>query len=92
MRTVKLKLPQSLNGENEDENSDVCFTITANNNWFKPLPPKQELIDGKAYQFDYLNKTFDAYYKKHTNRFFYIDGFISADVVTNITLLTPEGK
>lgn len=57
----------------------------------KPLTPPIELIDGNAYQFEYVNICSGIYGEK-MNRFYHQNGFISASVCINITLLTQGLK
>lgn len=53
----------------------------------KPLTPPIELIDGKAYQFEYEGQTRYAPYNKSINFFSDIDKHINPDSCSNIQLL-----
>jgi hypothetical protein len=63
---------------------------------FKPLTPPVKLDDGKAYQFDYINKpcdgTYHGLFNAKLNRFIIKDGFVAADYTLNIQPLTVEAK
>ena len=69
---------------------------TSRNDRVKPLTPPIELIDGKAYQFDYVNKpcdgTYHGLFNAKLNRFIIKDGFVAADYTLNIQPLTVEVK
>jgi len=60
--------------------------------YLKPLTPPIELIDGKAYQFEYEGQTRYAPYRESINFFSDVDMHINPDSCTNIILLTPEVK
>ena len=63
--------------------------------WVKPLPPKQELFDGKAYQFDYSGEEFVGVAMKGLFVVLAASGssyHVEPISCTNITLLTPEEK
>ena len=60
--------------------------------WVKPLIPPIELIDGKAYQFDYKGVTRYAPYTEDINFFSDVDIHIKPDLCTNIKPLTVEGE
>lgn len=58
---------------------------------FKPLPPKVELIDGKAYRFDSGNhKGVHGIFKKGCNLFVGYSGATKISGCTNIIPLIPE--
>ena len=59
---------------------------------FKPLTPPIELIDGKAYQFEYQGEEITGLYGKMDNEFFILGGSYSVEICTNIQPLTVEVK
>jgi hypothetical protein len=60
---------------------------------FKPLTPPIELIDGKAYQFDYGNTAeIIGLYSKQSKQLQAIAGHYESKHCTNIKPLTVEGK
>jgi hypothetical protein len=58
-----------------DENSDVCFTITANHGWFKPIIPPKTVKEKAFDKFldDNYNSTKEEFTKSQSDRDF-IDG------------------
>lgn len=78
--------------------SDSCIervgSIDADELRFKPLTPPIELIEGKAYQFIYVNnnKKHHGIYNKERDRFLFIDGHVLVSYCTNIKTLTVESE
>lgn len=68
------------------------FVINVNVIEFKPLTPPIELIDGKAYQFNYVEheKVILGFYSKSHDDFTVNGTLYNPRMCTNITLLTPE--
>lgn len=60
---------------------------------FEPLPPKQELINGKAYQFNFMHhKAITGLYDKLNDEFDSFGRKFPVFKSKRITLLTPEDK
>tara|TARA_R110000772_G_scaffold257439_2_gene374274 strand:- start:1125 stop:1685 length:561 start_codon:yes stop_codon:yes gene_type:complete len=68
------------------------YSFAINSVTFKPLTPPIELIDGKAYQFNYMNKTRVGYYCSDNDQLMFRGGWSRGSICTNIQPLTVEVK
>ena len=75
------------------EYNDAQFSSRIDESRFKPLTLPTELIDGRAYQFDYKNRAgLHGIYCESEKTFITRTEVFHYHLCTNITLLTPEGK